>query len=108
DASPFHHGVQTLRRRYAVSVEECVSRSVSFATPRKGEAIMTSAATLTWRLSMIGIRSSLAHQEIMEILEVLHVLGNSYRLACSGGGSGFLYVRFIYNFCRALAAGGLG
>lgn len=69
---------------------------------------MTSAAALTWVLSLIGIRSTLAHHEIMEMIEVLRALGNAYRLACSGGGSGLLYVRFMYNFCRALAVGGLG
>ncbi len=69
---------------------------------------MTSAATLTWLLSFIGIRSALAHHEIMETIEFLHALGNAYRLACSGGGSGLFYVRFMYNFCKALAVGGLG
>lgn len=68
---------------------------------------MTSAATLTWVLSLLGIRSTLAHHEIMEVIEILHALGNAYRLACSGGASGFLYVRFMYNFCRAMAVGGL-
>lgn len=67
---------------------------------------MTSATTLTWMLSLIRIHYSFAYHEIVETIEVLRALGNSYCLACSGGGSGLLYVRFMYYFCRALAVVG--
>ncbi len=44
---------------------------------------MTNAGILTWMLPLIGIRSTFAHHEIMETVELFRVLGNSYRLACS-------------------------
>jgi hypothetical protein len=52
-------------------------------------------------LPLVGIRATLAHHEIMEMLEVLHALGNSYRLASSGTGLGVGYARFTLGFCRA-------
>jgi hypothetical protein len=55
-------------------------------------------------LSLIGIRSALAHHEIMEMLEVLHALGNAYRLASSGMNLGVVYARFTLNFCKAIPA----
>ena len=45
---------------------------------------MTSLCIQAWVLPLIGIRSALAHSEIMEMLEALDFLGNSYRLASSG------------------------
>jgi hypothetical protein len=55
-------------------------------------------------LPLIGIRSALAHHEIMEMLEVLHALGNAYRLASSGMNLGAVYARFALGFCRAIPA----
>jgi hypothetical protein len=37
---------------------------------------------------------------LMEAIELVRALGNSYRLASSGPGSSFLYGRFAFNFCR--------
>ena len=72
---------------------------------RTKEAVMTSLCIQAWVLPLIGIRSALAHSEIMEMLEVLDFLGNSYRLASSGGSSSVVYSRFTFDFCRAFAAG---
>ena len=55
-------------------------------------------------LPFIGTRSAFAHHEVMEMLEVLHALGNSYRLASSGIGLGVVYARFMLGFCRAIIA----
>jgi hypothetical protein len=55
-------------------------------------------------LPLIGIRSALAHHEIMEMLEVLHAFGNSYRLASSGMNLGVVYARFALGFCRVIPA----
>lgn len=64
---------------------------------------MMIASVLTWILALICARSVLTHREIMELIEVLRILGNSYRLASSGLGSGLLYVRFAFYFCRTIA-----
>jgi hypothetical protein len=40
----------------------------------------------------------------MEMLEVLQILGNSFRLASVGVGSSLVYARFTFNFCRAIAS----
>ena len=48
---------------------------------------MTGFGIQAWLLSSIGIRTAFVHREIMEILELLHILGNSYRLASLGVGS---------------------
>lgn len=66
---------------------------------------MTGLGIQAWVLSLIGIRSALAHRELLEMLEVLHILGNSYRLASMGAGSTVLYGRFTFDFCRTIAAG---
>jgi hypothetical protein len=42
------------------------------------------------------------------MLEMIHVLGNSYRLASSGMGSSVLYGRFALGFCRAAVLGVAG
>jgi hypothetical protein len=65
---------------------------------------MTGLGIQTWVLPLIGIRSALAHSELMEVLEVIHILGNSYRLASLGVGSGIVYGRFTLDFCRTVAA----
>ncbi len=66
---------------------------------------MTGFGIQIWMLSMIGIRSAVAHREIMEMLEIVHILGNSYRLASSGFGSTALLGRFTFGFCKTMAVG---
>ncbi len=66
---------------------------------------MTNAGLLTWMLPLIGIRSTFAHHEIMEVVELCRALGNSYRLASSEAGSTWLYCRVTFNFLKAIAAG---
>jgi hypothetical protein len=70
---------------------------------RTKEAVVTSLCIQAWVLPLIGIRSALAHSEIMELLEVLHFLGNSYRLASVS--SSVVYGRSTFDFRRAFAAG---
>lgn len=65
---------------------------------------MTGLGIQTWVLSLIGIRAALSHREYLEILEVLRILGNSYRLASLGAGSSVIYGRFTFDFCRIIAA----
>jgi hypothetical protein len=65
---------------------------------------MTGLGIQTWVLPLIGIRSALAHSELMEVLEVIHIVGNSYRLASLGVNSGIVYGRFTLDFCRTVAA----
>jgi hypothetical protein len=62
---------------------------------------MTGLGIQAWVLSSIGIRSALLYCQAMEVLDILHVLGNSYRLASFGVYSGAVYGRFIFDFCRA-------
>lgn len=64
---------------------------------------MTGVGIQAWVLALLGIRSAFAHQEIAAAIEMLHVLGNSYRLASSGVVSGAVYGRFTFGFCRAVA-----
>jgi hypothetical protein len=66
---------------------------------------MTGLGLQAWLLSLIGIRAALAHREYLEILEVIRILGNSYRLASLGVGSTVVYGRFTLDFCRVIAAG---
>ena len=63
---------------------------------------MTGFGIQAWLLSSIGIRTAFVHREIMEILELLHILGNSYRLASLGVGSAVVYGRFTLGFCSAV------
>jgi hypothetical protein len=51
-------------------------------------------------LSHGGLHLTLTHHELMEMIEILRALGNSYRLAASEPGSGILYGRLAFNFCR--------
>jgi len=64
---------------------------------------MTNASYLTWLLSLMGIRSALAHHEILEVIEVCRAFGCSYRLACSGAGSALMCVRLAFNYFKAIA-----
>lgn len=66
---------------------------------------MTGLGIQTWVLSLIGIRATLSHREYLEILEVLRILCNSYRLASLGAGSTVICGRFTFDFCRIIAAG---
>lgn len=55
-------------------------------------------------LTLVGIHSALTHHEFIGLIEIVRVLGNSYRLASSEPGSGVLYGRFTFNFCMAIVA----
>jgi hypothetical protein len=55
-------------------------------------------------LSLLGIHPALTHHEFMEMVEIIRALGNSYRLAALEPGSGFLYGRFTFNFCRVVVS----
>ena len=66
---------------------------------------MTALGIHAWLLSSIGIRTAFVHREIMEMLELLHALGNSYRLASLGVGSALVYGRFTLGFCRTVVIG---
>jgi hypothetical protein len=65
---------------------------------------MTGLVIQTWVLPLIGVRSALVYCQVMEVLDALRVLGNSYRLASLGVCSAAVYARFIFDFCRAAAA----
>jgi hypothetical protein len=69
---------------------------------------MTGSGIHAWVLPLIGGRSDFAYQEIATMLEMIHVLGNSYRLASSGLVSSVLYGRFALGFCKALVIGAVG
>jgi hypothetical protein len=56
---------------------------------------MTGLGIQAWLLSSIGIRT----------VFVLHILGNSYRLASLGVGSAVVYGRFTLGFCRTVVIG---
>ena len=66
---------------------------------------MTGLGIQAWLLSLIGIRTAFVHREILEMLELLHILGNSYRLASLGVGSAVVYGRFTLGFCRTVVIG---
>ncbi len=63
---------------------------------------MTGLGIQAWLMALIGIRTAFVHREIMEMLEVLHILSNSYRLASLGVGSAVVYCRFTLAFCRTV------
>jgi hypothetical protein len=69
---------------------------------------MTGSGIQAWVLCLIGIRSASAYQEIATMLEMIHVLSNSYLLASSGAGSSVLYGRSAIGFCRAAVIGAVG
>ncbi|MBR0845719.1 hypothetical protein JQ607_36485 [Bradyrhizobium liaoningense] len=66
---------------------------------------MNSVGIQALLLQLIGIHSAVAHHEVMGLFEIARVLGNSYRLATSEPGSGTLYGRFTFDFCRTIVAG---
>jgi hypothetical protein len=51
-----------------------------------------------------GIRTAFGHSDFMELLGVLHILDDSYRLASMGVGSMMLHGRFTAGFCRTIVA----
>lgn len=69
---------------------------------------MTGSGIHAWVLPLIGGSSAFLYQEIAPMLELIHVLGNSYRLASSGLVSSILYGRFAMGFCRAVVIGAVG
>lgn len=44
------------------------------------------------------------HHELMEMIEFVRALGNSYRLAASEPGSSVIYGRFTLDFFRTIVA----
>ena len=65
---------------------------------------MTGLGIQVWGLLLNGLRIGSWHSNVMELLEVLRVLGHSYRLASMGGGSGVVFSRFTLAFCTTLVA----
>ncbi|CCE10796.1 hypothetical protein BRAS3843_530008 [Bradyrhizobium sp. STM 3843] len=65
---------------------------------------MTSIGIQTLMLPLIGIHSALIRHELMEMLEIARILGNSCRLASSEPGSSLMYGRFTFDFCKTVAA----
>ena len=59
------------------------------------QALMPPLADIHWVL---------AHSELTAVLELLRILGNSYRLATSEVGSTLLYGRFAFHVCRSIVA----
>lgn len=53
---------------------------------------------------LASIHLMLTHHELMEAIELVRALGNSYRVAALEPGSSFLYGRFAINFCRSAMA----
>ncbi|MGT2441151.1 hypothetical protein ACU4GH_41115 [Bradyrhizobium betae] len=53
-------------------------------------------------LPLASLHLMLTHHEFMEAIELVRVLGNSYRLAALEPGSGLLYGRLAFNFCRGV------
>ena len=66
---------------------------------------MTGLGIHAWVLTLFGIRSALVHQEIATALEIVHVLGNSYRMASSGTVPGAVCSRLAITLCKAAVAG---
>ena len=63
---------------------------------------MSSIGIQVLMLSLPGIHLAMTHHELTGVLEIARALGNSYRLASSDPGSGALYGRFIFDFCRTI------
>ncbi|MBR0816713.1 hypothetical protein [Bradyrhizobium liaoningense] len=63
---------------------------------------MSSIGIEVLMLPLAGIHLAMAQQELTGALEIARALGNSYRLASSDPGSGALYGRFIFDFCRTI------
>ena len=53
-------------------------------------------------LPLLGIRPGLAYYQVMEMLAILHALGNCWRLASSGVCSSVVCGRFTFGFCTAM------
>ena len=53
---------------------------------------------------LVDIHWALAHSELTGALELLRILGNSYRLATSEIGSTLLHSRITFHFCRTIVA----
>jgi hypothetical protein len=68
---------------------------------------MTSVGIQAFMLSVAGVHSALTHHELIRMIEITRILGNSYRLASSGPGSSLLYGRLAVNFCRAAVVAGV-
>lgn len=82
-----------------------MARAVHSVAVTPDELVMTGLGIQAWVLTLLGIRSAFAHQEIAMALEIIHALGNSYRLASSGVISSVAYGRLAMIFCRTAVAG---
>jgi hypothetical protein len=89
-------------------LEKRLSRAIRTAAARAKELVMTGLGIQALVLPLIGIWSALAHGGFTEMLEILRMLGNSYRFASSEAGSSAVYGRFTFDFCRAIAAAMVG
>lgn len=63
---------------------------------------MSSVGIQVLVLPLAGIHLAMTYHELTGLLEVARVLSNSYRQASSDPGSGALYGRFIFSFCRTI------
>jgi hypothetical protein len=66
---------------------------------------MTGLGIQAWALLLGGLRMAFWHSSVMELLEVLRVLANAYRLASPTGSSDVVYGRFAAGFCKTVIAG---
>ena len=82
-----------------------MARAVHSLAITPDELVMTGLGIQAWVLTLLGIRSAFAHKEIAMALEIIHALGNSYRLASSGVISSVAYGRLATIFCRAAVVG---
>lgn len=64
---------------------------------------MTGFGTDAWLLPLIGIHSAFAPHVVIETLEMVRILGNSYRSACTEAGLSIVHVRVALNLVTAVA-----
>ena len=69
---------------------------------------MSALGIQAWALLLSGVRIGSWHSNVVELLEVLRVLGNSYRLASVGGSSCVFLGRFALGFFRTVVAANTG
>ena len=69
---------------------------------------MSALGIQAWALLLSGVRIGSWHSNVVELLEVLRVLGNSYRLASMGGSSCVFLSRFTLGFFTTVVAANTG
>jgi hypothetical protein len=65
---------------------------------------VTGLGIQAWGLLFNGLRIAPGHGNVVDFLEILRVLGHSYRLASAGDGSGIVFGRFMLGFSRTVVA----